>query len=220
MSLTALIPAFLAFIPDSPQALLDFVSELLSEHGYLIVFVGASVDFGLPSSGDIVMLAGGLFANNGLNLGLVMLAGVMGAMISENAMYWTGRLGGRRFASRASKLPLPRRLGAPRYLALAEGYFNTHGGKTVVLGRLVPGFRAAIPLTAGLTGMSYPRFLAFDVLAVILWAMIIGTVGFLFGEYWEMLVTAVRSAGPVVVGLVLFSILLYLYLRRRRRSRR
>jgi membrane protein DedA with SNARE-associated domain len=209
----------LAIIPDSPQALYDFVSGLLSEHGYLIVFLGASVDFGIPSAGDIVMLAGGLFANNGLNLGLVMLAGVIGAMVSENTMYWTGRIGGRRFASRASKLRLPRRLGAPRYLALAEEYFNTHGGKTVVLGRLVPGFRAAIPLTAGLTGMSYPRFLAFDMLAVILWAMLVGTVGFLFGEYWETLVTAIRSAGPVVVGLVLLSVLVYVYLRRWRTSR-
>src|ERR687893_2117231 len=88
---------FLQSIPDSPSGVLDFVTGLLLAHGYLVIFLGAALDnFGLPSSGDIVLFAGGFFANNGqAALPLVMLIGFTGALVSDNSVYWIGRIGGR-----------------------------------------------------------------------------------------------------------------------------
>src|SRR5919202_672629 len=88
---------FIGSIPKSPEAVLGFVTSLLVAHGYLVIIFGAALDnFGLPSSGDIVLLAGGLFANSGqLALPLVMLSGFAGAFISDNSVYWIGRIGGR-----------------------------------------------------------------------------------------------------------------------------
>src|SRR5918912_521174 len=84
-------------VPDSPQGLLEFVTGLLLAHGYLVILLGAALDnFGLPASGDVVMFAGGFFANGGqAALSLVMLSGFVGATISDNAVYWIGHRGGR-----------------------------------------------------------------------------------------------------------------------------
>src|SRR4051794_39822756 len=87
---------FIASIPNSPEGVLDFVTGLLVAHGYLVIIFGAALDnFGLPASGDIVLFAGGLFANGGqLALPLVMLSGFVGGFISDNSVYWIGRIGG------------------------------------------------------------------------------------------------------------------------------
>src|ERR687897_2899028 len=88
---------FIASIPDSPQGILRFVSGLLLAHGYVVIFIGAALDnFGLPASGDVVLFAGGWFSNMGrAALPLVMLSGFAGALVSDNAVYWIGRIGGR-----------------------------------------------------------------------------------------------------------------------------
>src|ERR687897_2161885 len=88
---------FIGSIPKSPQGVLEFVTSLLLAHGYLVIIFGAALDnFGLPASGDIVLFAGGLFANGGqLALPLVMLSGFVGAFLSDNSVYWIGRIGGR-----------------------------------------------------------------------------------------------------------------------------
>lgn len=45
---------FIRSVPDSPQDLLDLVTDLLLAHGYLVIFLGAVLDnFGLPASGDV-----------------------------------------------------------------------------------------------------------------------------------------------------------------------
>lgn len=38
------ITDFLRSIPTSPQALLDFVTNLLLAHGYIVIFLGSALD--------------------------------------------------------------------------------------------------------------------------------------------------------------------------------
>src|SRR5918995_3610962 len=129
---------FISSIPNSPGGVLDFVTDLLVAHGYLVIIFGAALDnFGLPSSGDIVLFAGGLFANSGhLALPLVMLSGFAGALISDNSVYWIGRIGGRPLIHRILKVRLLHFLVNEKSLSKVERYFESHGGKTLFVGRL------------------------------------------------------------------------------------
>src|ERR671916_1491218 len=151
---------FIQSIPKSPQDVLGFVTNLLIAHGYLVVLFGAALDnFGLPASGDIVLFAGGLFANRGhLALPLVMLSGFAGALISDNAVYWIGRIGGRPLIQSVLKMRLLHFLINEKHLARVESYFETHGGKMVFVGRFGPGLRSMTPLFAGVSRMKYYRF--------------------------------------------------------------
>jgi membrane protein DedA with SNARE-associated domain len=206
-------------IPDSPGGLLRFIASLLISYGYLVVFVGAALDnFGLPASGDIVLFAGGFLANEGrVSLPLVMLAGALGGWASDNAYYWIGRKGGRPLLNRIAKTRLLHFLISEKNLARVEGYFESHGGKTVFVGRFGPGLRSMTPLFAGVTRMNYARFLPYNLAAVIAWAVAYTLVGYIFGEYWAELLTVARSFGYAVVGLVVLALVAYLLRRRTRR---
>jgi membrane-associated protein len=211
---------FLQSIPNSPGGILDFVTGLLLAHGYLVIFLGAALDnFGLPSSGDIVLFAGGFFANNGqAALPLVMLSGFAGALVSDNSVYWIGRIGGRPLISRILKIRLLHFLINEKSLEKVEVYFEAHGGKTVFVGRFGPGLRSMTPLFAGVTRMTYYRFVPYNVAAGLVWAVVYSLIGYVFGQYWSELLAVARSFGFSIVALVVL-VVVALVLRRRYRRK-
>jgi membrane-associated protein len=210
---------FLQSIPDSPGGVLDFVTGLLLKHGYLVIFLGAALDnFGLPSSGDVVLFAGGFFANNGqAALPLVMLSGFAGALVSDNSVYWIGRIGGRPLIHRILKIRLLQFLINEKSLEKVERYFESHGGKTVFVGRFGPGLRSMTPLFAGVTRMSYHRFIPYNVAAGCVWAVAYSLIGYVFGQYWGELLAVAKSFGFGVVAILVLVLLAYLLQRRYRR---
>jgi membrane-associated protein len=209
---------FIGSIPKSPEGVLVFVTNLLVAHGYLVIIFGAALDnFGLPASGDIVLFAGGLFANGGeLALPLVMLSGFVGAFISDNSVYWIGRIGGRPMMYRILKMRFLHFLINERSLDKVGHYFETHGGKTVFVGRFGPGLRSMTPLFAGVSRMKYHRFLPYNLSAVVVWSVAYSLVGYIFGQYWDELLAVARSLGYGVIALV--ALLLIAYVLRRRWS--
>jgi membrane-associated protein len=202
---------FIGSIPKSPQGVLDFVTSLLLTHGYLVIIFGAALDnFGLPASGDIVLFAGGLFANGGqLALPLVMLSGFVGAFISDNSVYWIGRIGGRPMIYRILKMRSLHFLINERSLERAEHYFESHGGKTVFVGRFGPGLRSMTPLFAGVSRMKYFRFLPYNLSAAVVWAVAYSLVGYVFGQYWDELLAVAKSLGYGVIAIVALLLLAY-----------
>src|SRR5918997_5914374 len=211
---------FLQSIPASPSGVLDFVTGLLLTHGYLVIFLGAALDnFGLPSSGDIVMFAGGFFANNGqAALPLVMLIGFLGATVSDNSVYWIGRIGGRPLLTRILETRILSFVLDAKSLGKVERYFEEHGRKMVLVGRFGPGLRSMTPLFAGVSRMKYRYFLPYNLGATTTWALLTGTVGYVFGEYWNELLSVARSFGYGFVALV--ALLVVLYVLRRYRAKR
>src|SRR4028119_1631994 len=207
---------FIRSVPDSPQGLLEFVTGLLFAHGYLVIFLGAALDnFGLPASGDVVLFAGGFFANNEqAALPLVMLSGFAGALVSDNLVYWIGRTGGRPLIDRILKMRFLHFLVNEKSLLKVERYFESHGGKTVFVGRFGPGLRSMTPLFAGVTRMKYYRFVPYNVGAAAVWSVVYSLIGYVFGQYWTELLAVAKSFGYGVVGLAVLVLLAYLLRRR------
>lgn len=214
------IPDLIRSVPDSPAGLLDFVTDLLLAHGYLVIFVGAALDnFGLPASGDIVLFAGGFFANEGrAAMPVVVLSAASGALVSDNSVYWIGRRGGRPLITRILKTRILSLLLDAKSLGKVERYFDEHGGKTVFVGRFGPGLRSMTPLFAGVSRMKYRRFLPYNLASVAVWATAYGAIGYAFGEYWDDLLAVARSVGYGFVALVVLALAFYVYRRRRARS--
>jgi membrane-associated protein len=212
----------LASIPDSPQSILRFVTGQLIAHGYVVIFIGAALDnFGLPASGDVVLFAGGWFSNHGRTaLPLVMLAGFGGALASDNAVYWIGRIGGRPLISRVLKIRMLHFLINEGTLEKVERYFEAHGGKMVFVGRFGPGLRSMTPLFAGVSRMRYYKFLPYNLCAAAVWAVAYTLVGYVFGSYWGELLAVAKSFGYGIVALVALILGAYLLRRFLMRERR
>ena len=185
--------------------------SLLSRYGYLVVFFGVMAESaGVPLPGETILLAAGALAQRGvLDPGDVLLFGFLGAVAGDQPGYWAGRRGGRRFVLRWGRhVSL-----TPERLAVAERFFDRHGGKAVFLARFVAGLRVFGALVAGIGRMRWRTFLLFNALGGAVWASAAVLAGYLLGG---SLALAERWAGRAGVLLALAGgtgVLLYLLYR-------
>jgi len=144
------------------QGLIEWGGTLLV---CVIVFVetGFFVGFFLP--GDSLLVTAGVFAaagqlHIGTLLGLVTLCAISGDQIG----YWIGRKAGQALYRRDDSFFFRK-----KHLERAHNFYETYGGKTVILARFVPIVRTFSSPVAGAAKMTYRRFLSYDVAGGICW---------------------------------------------------
>ncbi len=120
------------------------------------------------------------------------------AVAGDCASYYLGKRLGRDFLVRHG----PRFQVTPDRLEKVEDFFDHHGGKAIFIGRFVGIVRAIAPFLAGSGGMSFRRFLPFDVLGAGLWSTTFILIGYAF---WQSLdtVLAIAKQGAFGLGLVI-----------------
>jgi undecaprenyl-diphosphatase len=154
--------------PPSPDALVD-------RYGYAGVAAGAFFDsFGLPSSGEIVLLLAGAGAalRASLSLPLVIAVAWAFAVAGDLAAYALGRAAGPRLLARFGVGPTSR----------LHRYMDRHGGATVAAARLLAGARTKVAVVSGSTGMPLARYAAWDAAGALVWATAVGCAGYLGAE--------------------------------------
>ena len=140
--------------------------------------------------------------NSELNLtgmGLTLLvAAVLGDATNYSLGYWTGP---RVFKSEKSFL-LNR-----DYLLKAQSFYEKYGKKMIILARFVPIIRTFAPFVAGIGKMTYPVFLAYNVIGAIAWVGLCMGAGVLFGQIpWVK-----KNFEVVILGVIFISILPLIY---------
>lgn len=160
---------------------LGALAPLLDQYGYLAVAVLVlAEDFGVPSPGETVLVAAAVYAGAGrLDIFAVALVAFTAAVVGDNIGYAIGRYGGRRLVLRFGRYVLL----TPRRLVAAETFFTRHGGKVVTIARFVEGLRQANGIIAGITGMPWRTFLAYNALGAALWVGLWATLGDLAGTH-------------------------------------
>lgn len=195
------------------------VAELVENYGgwallilFLIIFceTGLVVTPFLP--GDSLLFAAGAIAATGaLNVGTLIVLLIIAAILGDSTNYWIGsRIGTRAFKENA-------RVMKTEYLRRTQDFFTRYGGKTIVIARFVPIVRTYAPFVAGVAGMSYQKFLTFNVLGGIAWILIFVVGGYLFGA----IPVVEDNFGLVIVAVILLSLvpILFEYSRTRRARR-
>ncbi len=202
--------------PPALPGVFAALAPVLDQYGYLAVAVLLFVeDFGVPAPGETVLIAAAVYAGAGrLDLAVVVVVGVLAAIAGDNVGYAIGHFGGRRLVGRYGHYV---GLTAPRVEA-AEGFFSRHGGKVIVVARFVEGLRQANGIIAGLSGMRWLRFLAFNTLGAVLWVGVWTTLGDLAGTHIDAIYTALRRYELYLLAALAVLILL-LIARRVRRTR-
>lgn len=171
----------------------------------LVVMLETSVLVGLIVPGDTMVIVAGTAVGSPLEGVLLAAAVVVGALLGESFGFWLGRFFGPRI--RASRLG--QRLGERNWVR-ADRYLSRRGGPAIFLSRFLPVLHSLVPLTVGMSGYSYRRFLAWTTPACIIWAGLYITVAATAAGTYRELADQLHYAGYIFVGiLVVFLVLVF-----------
>ena len=213
--MTALILAHAATLAASPPPLPGFLHALespLQHYGlWAILLLVLLEDFGVPVPGETILIAGSIYAGAGrLNVVTVGVIAFVAAVFGDNIGFAIGHFGGRALALRWGKYVYL----TEERLDKAEDFFNRRGAWIITIARFIEGLRQANGIIAGITGMHWLRFVAFNALGAALWVGTWVTVGYFAGQhittiyhyitmysYYLLIALAVFVAGYIVVRL-------------------
>ena len=189
----------------------QWLINLVSAWGYIAIFVtmvGESA--GLPISSEIVVPLGGALAFLGkLGLGLPVVELILVVAIASLANL-TGSLIAfsltRRFGETVVLSRFGRWMGLSKgHLRLANRFFDRWGLWAVFLGRLLPIVRTYISFPAGLSKISYVKFIVVSLLGAIPWNVGLAYAGYLLGQHYQQVAT---TLGPIAIPMAIVVVLL------------
>ncbi len=184
--------------------------HVLSYWWYWIILLATVLEsspiLGLLIPGQLIVMLGGFLAKEGvLDLGDVILIAGIGAVLGDLIGYLLGKRYGESFITKYGK-----------YLFFKKSHFEktkelmkNHAGKTLVIGRFNSLTRAFAPFVAGSTNVSFSRFLTYNIIGGISWAISFGLIGYTFGKSYEV---ASEYIGKFIfIAIVLSILIIYLY---------
>jgi len=179
---------------------------IFAESGLLIGFFlpGDSLLFiaGMASAGTLARQAGADAIH--LNIWVVMIGVFIAAVAGDQVGYAFGNKAGPALFKRPDS-----RFFKHDHLEKAQGFFDRHGPRAIVLARFVPVVRTFCPIVAGAGKMEYRIFLRYNLLGGFLWGVGVTLLGFFLGNI-PIVANHIEVALLLVVGVSILPILIEL----------
>jgi len=167
------------------------IEHLISRFGYPALILG------LLFEGETVLVLAAFMAHRGyLNLTLVIAVAFLVTFASDQFFFWVGRTKGSQFLERR-----------PDWVPKVESARSLMHGNTTFLFigfRFMYGLRTVLPFVFGMSRFDPKRFAILNAIGVLLWALIFGVAGYLFGHVMELILSDV---GKYEVWIILFLLL-------------
>lgn len=193
------------------------IFEQVAIHGPWLLFAmailetcfvtGLVVPSGLATSAATIIALEG-----GLAFGPVVIAAVCGGFTGDTIGFWIGRAWGERVLREGGRW----RGALGGRLRDAEQLFGRHPVYSVTVARLISFVRTVMPMAAGMSGISYRRYIPYEIVGLFGWASIYVAIGFAGREGWQV-ATRIFGMGGAVAFFVASAVALTV-VRRRRRS--
>ena len=143
-----------------------------------LIFGESGMFIGFFFPGDTLLLSAGIFAATGkLPLLPTILVIALAAILGDNTGYHIGKRYGRRLFSKPDGVVFRQ-----QYVQQAEGFYERHGSKTMLIAHFMPIVRTFAPAVAGVARMNYKQFFIFDAIGDSAWAVIVTLIGYWFGR--------------------------------------
>lgn len=197
-------------MPDFAQHL----ARLLLLYTYPVLFLVVLVEsLGIPLPGEIALVTAAAYASRGsISIYVVIALAAAGAIIGGILGYWIGVKGG---------LPLIARYGGyigirKSHIDKAHAFFERNGSKTILFGRFIALLRTWAAVVAGAACMSFTKFVTYNTIGSIVWAIVFGWLGYYFGRDLPLLEKYISRAsfGALIVGAA--AVPLFIFYRRRK----
>lgn len=155
---------------DYVQPLTDWLQENPNWSLFITFLISLAESLAIIGSivpGSITMTAIGILAGSGvMRVDLTLLAAVLGAVAGDSLSYALGYY----YSERLVEIWPFRKY--PKWLEYGKDFFNTHGGKSVLIGRFVGPLRSIIPVIAGILHMKQWQFFIANILSAIGWSLL------------------------------------------------
>jgi membrane-associated protein len=161
-----------------------YLGEIIQNYGtwtYLLMFFVIFMETGFVITpflpGDSLIFAAGAFAGLGyLHIGILYVVLAVAAIAGDTANYWIGHyIGPHAFSGNVRFLK-------QEYLDRTHAFYEKHGGKTIIIARFIPIIRTFAPFVAGIGAMTYPKFIAYNVIGGLAWVALFSFGGYFFGN--------------------------------------
>lgn len=171
----------------------------------LAIMLETSLFVGLIMPGDTVVLVASSGVQPGDLPGFLMLLGfvLIGSLIGESIGFALGRLFGERI--RTSRLG--QRIGERNWV-MADAFIENRGGLAVAISRFLPVLHSLVPVTAGMSRMSYRKFISWTLAACAVWATAYVGVGALAHSAYDQLAGSLKWAGILFVAIIIVFVIL------------
>lgn len=145
---------------------------LLQKFGYLAVFVGTFLE------GETILVMAGFFAERGyLEIIAVMLTAASGAYAGHVFWFWLGRTKGVKLLDRFPKMK--------RHFGKGIRMFERYGAPAIFITQWLYGLRVTCAVIIGISQISVWKFLVYEAVTCVVWAIVIGSAGYFFGRAVE-----------------------------------
>ena len=196
----------LAYFIDIVLHLDKHLAAMVQQYGvwiYAILFAiifsetGFVVTPFLPGD-SLLFVAGALAALGGMDIMILIAVLLAAAALGNTLNYQIGRyLGPKVFQWENS------RFFNKAALMKTHLFYETHGGKTLVISRFLPLFRTFAPFVAGIGAMSYSRFTFFNLIGAVSWVGSLTLAGYFFGNLpWVQ-----KNLSVVIIGIIAISLI-------------
>lgn len=156
--------------------------KFIKAAGYLGLLVitfsesGLLIGFFLP--GDSLLFTAGFLASQGyFNIIVLIILCFVGAVLGDSVGYAFGKKTGSILFVKEDSLMFKK-----SHLEKARMFYETHGGKTIILARFMPIIRTFAPIIAGVGTMKYAVFLFYNIIGAALWAIGLPLLGYFLGS--------------------------------------
>jgi membrane protein DedA with SNARE-associated domain len=176
-----------------------------------LVFGEAAVFLGFVFPGETAVLLGGFLASTGrLNVVLLGVVVVAAAIVGDSVGYEVGkRLGPRLLRTRLFRRHQTR-------VDRARSFLDGRGASAIFVGRFTAFLRAVTPGLAGLSGMRYRRFLAWNAAGGVVWGLACVLGGYVAGSSYQRVAGYLGQGGAAAAAVFVVVALVAWRLARRR----
>ena len=196
----------LAYFIDIVLHLDKHLAVMVQQYGvwiYAILFAiifsetGFVVTPFLPGD-SLLFVAGALAALGGMDIMILIAVLLAAAALGNTLNYQIGRyLGPKVFQWENS------RFFNKAALMKTHLFYETHGGKTLVISRFLPLFRTFAPFVAGIGAMTWARFTFFNLIGALAWVVSLTLAGYFFGNLpWVQ-----KNLSAVIIGIIAISMI-------------
>ena len=171
------------------------MESFIQDYGYIALFL---YSFG---GGMLALAVAGVFAAGGsLDINIVIFVAIVSNTIGDGFLFYIAR-SNKQYANDMMKKH-------ERKIQLAHRMMEKYGWGAIIFQKYIYGIKTLIPLVIGLTQYDSKKFMIFNFIGAIIWALVVGLSAYFLGDVVTNSLEEYKTYG-IVILLSLLALLFY-----------